>query len=379
MTGTIVMKYVQFQKLAIKQFPPIQSKASYARISGLDGLRLIAVSIVLARHFEISTLVPGGLGVTIFFFISGFLITRLLLAEEDETNRIDLGAFFVRRLIRLLPPLLLMGIVMIPLLIMLLPERFDLTSTIFNFAYLGNFYGIYEHFSGAEVPHLAFGALWSLAVEEHFYLLLPLLLVLLRSHRARIVAVFLFAAVMPVLLRLAVYVALPAELADSVNYSFTFTRIDSIGWGVLLAMCLHANWIRLRLIGRYDWPVLIVGGGGMLLATIHWSEAYVVAWRYTPQTLFIGLSVIAIMFGKNMSLLRFLLELPPVSLLGRASYEIYLWHLPIYYLAERYISNGSAATAMALVVTLLASVSAYHVTTTLGYDLRKRFGSRSQS
>lgn len=358
------------------RFPAMSSEANFGRIAGLDGLRLLAVTIVLLRHFEVSTLIPGGLGVTVFFFISGFLITRLLLAEEAEAGRLDLPAFFVRRFVRLLPPLLLMGAVAIPLLVLFLPQRLDWMSALFNFAYLGNFYGIYEKLAGQATGPTAFGALWSLAVEEHFYLLLPLVFVFLKDIRARIWAVLALACVFPMLLRAIMLQTLPPDLADAVNYSFTLTRIDSIGWGVLLAMSLHAGWLDSLFSRRNGWFLLVGGAACTVLATLSWSENYAIAWRYTPQTIAIGCGVAAVTLAPGMGWLRGFLEWRPVAFFGRASYEVYLWHLPIFYLLAQYVPGRATVILLALVLTLSISAVCYLTTTRLSRDLRRTYGSR---
>ena len=89
----------------------ITPQARFGYIPGLDGLRAIAVLLVLIAHVGGSHIIPGGFGVTVFFFISGFLITRLLLAESDKKGGIGLKAFYIRRFLRLLPALYLMLVV----------------------------------------------------------------------------------------------------------------------------------------------------------------------------------------------------------------------------------------------------------------------------
>ena len=86
----------------------LSPKASHGYIPGLDGLRAIAVLIVLIAHFGLAHIIPGGFGVTVFFIISGFLITRLLISEQETKGRIALKNFYIRRIIRLYPALAFM-------------------------------------------------------------------------------------------------------------------------------------------------------------------------------------------------------------------------------------------------------------------------------
>ncbi|QIV81157.1 acyltransferase family protein [Mycolicibacterium frederiksbergense] len=161
--------------------------ARFGYVYGLDGLRLLAVLIVVIRHYEVVMVLPGGLGVSIFFFISGFLISRLLLAEEHKSNRpILLKPFYIRRFIRLLPPLLLMGVVCVPLLFIFYPADFSLIQIALSFVYLGNIVKFGALVWGWPEGYQAIEPLWSLAVEEHFYLLLPPALLLFKSMRSRI-------------------------------------------------------------------------------------------------------------------------------------------------------------------------------------------------
>lgn len=370
--------YPQEGELTVnKQFPATSPIPGFEKIYGLDGLRFVAVAIVLMRHFEISMLVPGGLGVTMFFFISGMLITRLLLAEEAERGQLKLSAFFIRRFIRLLPPLTLMFVVVLPLLVVFLPEKLNWTSAVFNYVYLGNFYGIYEKFAGSGGDPNAFGALWSLAVEEHFYLLLPFLLVFVRSMRVRILSVVGFAIVLPAILRWYFYETLPVDLADAVNYGFTFTRIDSIGWGVLLSLLLAHGNVSMARLNQLAWPLFGIGTIVTLLATWGWTEAWDVAWKYSPQSIGIGMAFSAIIFAPRIEVVRRLLELGPVSFFGRASYELYLWHLPIFFLFEAYAPNRAAMIFGSVLTSFVVSALAYRTTTRLTRSLRRHFGSRA--
>ncbi len=141
------------------------------RLLALDGLRAVSILLVLVSHAWLGHIVPGGLGVTIFFFISGFIITRLMISEWDKTGTISIKKFYIRRFFRLMPALIVF--VVLSLITMQLADVnwtwIELSSVFFYFA---NYFGIFVGFSGEVLPpHLSIT--WSLAVEEHFYMIFP--------------------------------------------------------------------------------------------------------------------------------------------------------------------------------------------------------------
>lgn len=350
--------------------------ARFGYISGLDGLRLFAVLIVVIRHFHVIETVPGGFGVSVFFFISGFLISRLLLAEEHKFQRpIAIKPFYVRRFIRLLPPLLLMGVASVPILYLLNPGGFSALQIVLSFTYLGNIQGIGEMVWGwPGGGYEALGPLWSLAVEEHFYLLLPLGLLLFRSVRARL-GLVIAAVVLPLVLRVWIYAAFNPDVADRINYNFTFTRIDAIAWGVLLTLLLDSNKLApptKKWMGHF----LVIGGALLMLASmVHWTQAYEIAWKYTFQSMVIGLFVTGVVFAPNYGWLRSILERKVVLHLGRISYELYLWHFPVYTVVLSLVPHWGVAAPLAMATTVLVSDIAYRLTTKRLSGIRKRFGS----
>jgi len=348
--------------------------ARFGYIFGLDGLRLFAVLIVIFRHFHVSDSVPGGFGVSVFFFISGFLISRLLLAEEYRFSRpIAIRSFYIRRFIRLLPPLLLMGAVSVPVLYLLEPESFSVLQIVLSFTYFGNILGIGQLLWGWPVGYEALGPLWSLAVEEHFYLLLPAALLVFRSFRSR-VGLVVVAIAAPLVLRIVVFALFDPFLADRINYNFTFTRIDAIAWGVLLTLLLDSRKLRpptTALAGHF----CVIGGSVFMLASmVHWTEAYEVVWKYTFQSVAIGIFIFGTIFAPNYGWLRGVLEFRPVKHLGRISYELYLWHLPVYVLAVALIPVPFWAVTASFVGTALISDIAYRLTTKRLSIVRRRFG-----
>jgi peptidoglycan/LPS O-acetylase OafA/YrhL len=346
--------------------------ARYGYVSGLDGLRLIAVGIVILAHYRILPNVPGGFGVSIFFFISGFLITRLMLAEEKASGTIALGPFYIRRLLRLLPPLALMGVVAVPLLWWVDPANFSASQIILSFLYLGNIHKIGARLIGWDAGYDAFEPLWSLSVEEHFYLLLPPVLLLVRERPARVVLV-LGVILAALLLRMAVWRVMPAQ-ADTVNYNFTLTRLDALGLGVLLTLLLDMGRLRTAWIERYAWLLVVGGGVAALASMVHWSIYYETVIKYTPQSIAIGAGFCGLVFPQRTAWLRALLEAGPVRYLGRISYEIYLWHLPVLTLVGSFVAAGWPRKALALALCLGISALAYEATTRRLAQVRRNFG-----
>lgn len=155
---------------------PLDSTSPF-HIPSLDGWRAVAIAIVFFSHAGFGNLIPGLFGVTIFFFISGYLITTLLRREWDRFNDIDLRQFYWRRGLRLLPPLyLVLAASIVVACIGLTSSSFRWSSVVAQALYLANYYSIYMPAS-AVIPGT--DITWSLAVEEHFYVLFPVLFLLL--------------------------------------------------------------------------------------------------------------------------------------------------------------------------------------------------------
>lgn len=347
--------------------------ASFGYVYGLDALRLFAVSIVVVRHYELVMMLPGGFGVSVFFFISGFLISRLLLAEEKRLGTIFLGKFYIRRFIRLLPPLMLMGVVMVPLLYLTDPSRFSPIQLSLSFLYLGNLVRFLAPVFGWNAGYQAIEPLWSLAVEEHFYLILPPLLLLIRSARGRIM-LMIGAIVVPLLIRLIIYALLDEYMADQFNYHFTFTRLDSMAWGVLLTLLLDAGKLKHASINRVPHWLVWGGGVGMILSMVHWSPVYELAIKYTPQSAVIGVFFTGVIFATKYDWLRRVMEWRPIVHLGRITYEIYLWHFPVLAVVLTFVPHRLVAVAISGVVTVVVADLAFRLTTKRLSGVRKRFG-----
>lgn len=291
-------------------------------IPALDGFRALAIVIVLASHIGLERVFPGQFGVTLFFFLSGYLITTLLRREALRDGQIDLRAFYRRRFVRILPPLY------ITLAFFLLLSGVGLLHPI-NASWLWAdilFVSNYLPFSGMPI------GLWSLAVEEHFYLGFPLLLALLLRRR------FSFAGCAAVCLGLC-GIVLAARLWEvrhtAVLNDMTFwthTRIDSILFGCVLALWNNPVADRGNVLPR--------GGTGYALAVALLlptfairDEAFRQSYRYTVQGF--GLIVLFNTAIRDRVLAPALLDHPVVRQIALYSYTLYLVHSGLIMMVTR--------------------------------------------
>jgi len=206
----------------------------------------MAISIVVLSHAGLGKFIPGKFGVTFFFFLSGFLITRLLLSEIKEQGNIHFTAFYLRRLFRLYPALLVMIIcsVIAANLMQCSLSGKDIVAALF---YYTNYYiGWFR--SPVEDCSRLLDILWSLSVEEHFYLLFPLFIQIALSSNSnnlvkRFSKILLALCAISILIRVATYFYYQGNLdqISGVIYFSTHTRMDSIIWGCLAAVFLFGN------------------------------------------------------------------------------------------------------------------------------------------
>lgn len=344
-------------------------------IPGLDGIRLVAVMIVIIAHFEFLPNVPGGMGVTVFFAISGFLIARLLLAEEDRTGTIALPQFFARRLIRLMPPLLLMLALTVPVYAISNPERFSVLQVFSAAFYMANIYKLAEYFHLVDEGLHEYGVLWSLAVEEHFYLVFPFFLLAVRDIDRRIKYII-FILAFALALRIAVY---PFSSDPEVfNYYFTLTRMDSIGWGVLLTLLLvREDWQkRLQSLQSPLWLAIALA---IILFGLAWRvDFFQDTFKYTVHGIGLFLLLNAVLFSPSLGWMVRIAEWRPIRTGGRISYEMYLWHVHAYFLVLYLMPEGGMVMrVVALVVTVAISLASYELTSRFSRAVGARFGSRS--
>ena len=294
----------------------------------LDGIRAAAVGIVVFAHAGVPGIRSGGAGVDVFFALSGFLITSILLTELDRDRSINFLNFYIRRFLRLLPCLWL---TIAAVMLVGLTGRFGnvYLDALCAGTYSMNWDRALGWVGGGPLSHT-----WTLAIEEQYYLLWPLAISLLCRNRDRRLlqgACLVAAAIAVVAYRFAV---VDVFTRDRIHYGLD-THADPLLIGSSLACFLSARQERAlspavsRLFGYVLAPAAVAGIAAIVLC---W------AWGEGPPALtigypLVGLCTVAILVdcvcGRH-SLLRPLLELPALVWVGRVSYGIYLWHLPIF-------------------------------------------------
>ncbi|MGD0882200.1 MAG: acyltransferase family protein [Acidimicrobiales bacterium] len=360
------------------------SATGSARVLGLDGLRAVAVVLVLGFHFGVGWLDGGFFGVDVFFVLSGYLITGLLLGEFERRGRIGLGGFWLRRARRLLPALVVV-IVVVSLLVRLAEPsgtfpgyRMDALSALFYFsnwwqvATSGNYFA-----AVGAVPPLTHT--WSLAVEEQFYLVWPLVvLAVMRLSRS-------FARGVRVLLAVAVVgaAASAAEMAllfhpgtDTTRIYFgTDTHAQSVLVGAALACALTIVDRRRGLTGMdpvAETPAArrwLVGAGMVGMAVILvlsrlLGGASAVAYRggflvVAVSAAAVILAVVSVPGGVPARVL----SVPALVWLGSVSYGVYLWHFPVAVFVDggRTGLSGPALLALRSVVTVAVAAASFYL------------------
>jgi peptidoglycan/LPS O-acetylase OafA/YrhL len=320
-------------------------------IPSLDGLRAISVSLVFFSHGGLENVIPGGLGVTIFFVLSGFLITTLMREEYAASNSISFRAFYLRRFLRLMPPLaIITGIAVALSLISALGSPFTLTGLLSVLFYFSNYFRIVHGPIGLP-PGL--GITWSLAIEEHYYLLYPpLALALLKYGRPMFSAVTL-TLLCALILAWRCWLKLHGATEDHLSMG-TDTRVDAILIGCLLAL-IRNPWLDPLPAANRTREFSIAGVClGVLLATILWrSDFFRVTFRYTLQCLAIaGLLYLAVARPKVIPF-RWL-NTRPLVYLGAISYTVYLCHYLVLIWAQAHVSGLGrvGVVAVTAVVTL---------------------------
>ena len=306
---------------------------SLGYMPALDGIRALAVCAVMLFHSDIPLVSGGFIGVDIFFVLSGFLITSILLKEHEQTGRISLKDFYIRRSLRLLPALVALLLVFVAVSAVYGDER--ILRTHFIDALIVLFYSANWARAFDMHPPDYLGHAWSLSIEEQFYLLWPLILIaILRWRRSRRWRLFIILGMAFFAWGLRSYLLYQGASLERL-YNGLDTRADAllVGCvvGVLLATPAFVRRMRrpvsLMCI-KYLAPIAWVGLGWICIG-IHWRSPHLYYWVQFLIEVLTALVIVDVVISPR-SLVRGLLERKWLVWTGSISYGLYLWHYPIF-------------------------------------------------
>lgn len=358
---------------------PMQSPTSSQRfrVRGLDGVRAIACCAVLAYHFFQAGTPGGFLGVDVFFALSGFLITGLLVKEQERSGKIDIPAFWLRRVRRLFPAVastvvatsLIAALVSTDLLVGIRRQLFGAATFTYNWVeiWAGNSY-----FNQGSPP--LFRNLWSLAVEQQFYVIWPLvvtLIVYMRPTKRFLV---------PILLAVASAIFMATIVLSGGDISRAYMGSDTHGFSLMIGSalaCLQTNPLSpmpsnprgYRLRGILGW----VGLGGMIASFFLVSDSSKATYPFLTVAVCLcsGATIASLAQetapgARASRVLAQVLDVKPLRWLGERSYSLYLWHWPVLVIMRQAFPS-TQIWVLALVVAglsiLVAAVSYTYVET----------------
>ena len=343
-----------------------ETRVGYAYRPALDGIRAIAVIAVIAYHLD-TDVVPGGfLGVDVFFVLSGYLIAGLLLAEHDRNGRIGLGAFWVRRARRLLPALAGVMVAVGAYGYWWAPTdtlrrlRWDGIATLFYFANWRFAFSEQSYFETTQVASPLRHA-WSLAVEEQFYLLFPLIVIVCcRSRRpARTLGIASVAGAVASALVMSAFVD---DADPSFVYYATHTRAQELLVGVALACLAHRRATSGRAPGRAVATQFLGFAALTAVVVVCFAVDDADDLMYRGGYLAVGVAVaLLIAAAVPEGPLRTLLSVTPMRWIGQRSYGLYLWHWPVIIALDpaRTDLSGWRLATMRVLVTIAAATLSY--------------------
>lgn len=354
----------------LKRTERLKHNQSHRYLPGLDGFRAVAVIAIIIFHLNPLWLPGGFLGVDTFFVISGYLITSLLLAEFQNTQRIDLIGFWVRRLKRLIPAVFFMITIVVLYTIIFEPQIFynvkkDAVAAIF---YVSNWWYIFEdvdYFNQFAVE--PFKHLWSLAIEEQFYLFFPaILLICLKIFKERGTFFIVWAVS---LLSLILMIILSFTIGDQ-NYSRLYfgtdTRLQTLLLGSLLSFLWPPFKLKATISKKQNQYISLIGiVSFILLLVLLWVVSDNAIWLYRGGFYVISiltLIIIAVSVIPSGGPAK-ILGNPVFVYIGKRSYSLYLWHYPIIVFLHSHFVNGQIpfyVYIIDIVLMLLMTEISYH-------------------
>lgn len=333
------------------------------RMGPLDGLRAIAVIIVMLSHASLGHIIPGGFGVTIFFFLSGYLITTLMVKERNSTGDVNLKYFYIKRSVRILPSMMIAIACAVALSAFGWGAKMYFPGVFWDVLFLSNYSPFFGGGSKIAIP------LWSLAIEEHFYLVFPVLFIIIRKNNNdfRVTQTCLFLCGIVLIIRL-LHVALSGPVYGI--YYWSHTRLDSILFG-----CILATWNNPVTDDKaYFGPELRWGmlGSALILATLVIRDpAFRETWRYTLQG--IGLFFVFNYVLRSDGIVARILAGRPLRVVADLSYFLYLIHVPFLLAASKLPLPTVAQNTLGICLAFVLAAIVRHVVELPMLKLRKTY------
>jgi peptidoglycan/LPS O-acetylase OafA/YrhL len=327
------------------------------KIPSLDGLRAFAVTTVLAAHVleqaKVPNLVPGSFGVTIFFFLSGYLITTLMRVEQEATGAVSFSQFYLRRALRILPPFyVVLTSATVATMLGWLPNTLAPLAVLAQACHLTNYYIVNHGWWYGIAPGTFI--FWSLAVEEHFYLVFPWLFLAVSHLKARQHQAWALLALAFVVLVWRCVLVFGFAATKNRIYPATDTRFDSILFGCVLALwgnpALDATHQREAL---WKWLLLPLALGGLLVSFAIRAPWFLETFRYTLQGVCLyPVYVVAVRYPAwgPMRVLNW----RALQWLGRISFSLYLVHPTILEAVDLHLALPRPAMMLVGVMACLA-------------------------
>jgi peptidoglycan/LPS O-acetylase OafA/YrhL len=349
----------------------LQSGLSPSHLPALDGLRAVAVFLVVFYHFGF-THSPAGLGVTIFFVLSGFLITWLLLKEHEKSRSISIGNFYLRRSLRILPAFYCYWLLCMALLVVS-RKAVPWPTALASFFYFNNYYQALQGDSNTWFSHT-----WSLAVEEQFYLLWAPLFFLLCKYRRRLAWLLAGLIVSAWIYReLLVFVF---RTNEGYIYEAFDTRLDQLLVGCLLAVLLRTKLLTGFWNALCSHPGLSALTTALLLGSVFLEIQYGTQYRdvcaLALEPVLAALLLVQAIAFRSTIFWRWL-QFPVVRYLGSISYSIYLYQQLALHPVRAHLHSFSvgAQLLVAVAVVILLASSSYFLVEKPFLTLKDRFSS----
>jgi peptidoglycan/LPS O-acetylase OafA/YrhL len=340
-------------------------------IPSLDGIRAVSFMLVFVTHTGVRTFISGDFGVTVFFFLSGFLITTLMRSEFDRNGSVNIRHFWLRRALRILPPFYLVVLAAtLTALILYPPGTVYWPAMAAELLFYANYWGIYG--INREAPGT--GVVWSLAVEEQFYLLFPLLYISMQKWRLpRFGQAWLLWGLCAVILTWRCILVMAMHPDSARIYIATDTRLDSVLFG-----CALAVWRNPALDeptgppGLWKFLLLPAALVALLMCFLCKGTLFRETWYFTIQGAALTLVFIAAMRFHAWPLFRFL-NWRPVVFIGTLSYSLYLVHDVLLRAVARLWPQSHAwqRAVISLAASIIAAWTIYVLVETPAARLRK--------